>query len=283
MTFLTMIVALVLVKVWGSDNPLQRDDWFRGLQSAVRGIGFSPTVSFIVYLALPVIVLHLVLGGVGSIMFGLLWIAGSTAILLYSFGRAEFDVLVDRYHGFCVRGDFEAACFYAESELGLETDQGVLSSSREVHTTILRELVYVSYQRWFAVLFYFVVLGPAGALAYRLAQLSLSSPECEQARRLLFYADWIPARLLAGAFALTGDFMGARDELMSSVSEPAQGADTILMSVAQAALGTPELDDHDTEADFSALAAGEVTGFRALVMRSAGAWLVVISLVVVFA
>lgn len=70
-------------------------------------------------------------------------------------------------------------------------------------------------QRWFGVLFWFFVLGPAGALAYRLAQqlghssalADAQSPDGRApAQKLAALLDWIPARLLAFALAIASDF-----------------------------------------------------------------------------
>ena len=135
---------------------------------------------------------------------------------------------------------------------------------------------------WFAVLFYFVMLGPAGALAYRLLQLSRQAPERGLAVRLLYYADWIPVRLLAAGFALTGDFLGSRDELLASVSGTQQGSGAVLLEVGRAAIGASDVESTGADASFATVAAREVTDLQALLARSAGAWLVAISLLVLF-
>lgn len=69
--------------------------------------------------------------------------------------------------------------------------------------------------RWFGVLFWFVVLGPAGALLYRLMQwLVAASDEHHRARMRRFAAllDWLPAHLMALALALASNF----DTVLSS-------------------------------------------------------------------
>lgn len=282
MMFLAMIVALVLILTWGAGNPVQHDGWFIRLQSFVRGLGFPPAAGFVIYIAVPVFVAQWILGALEPLLFGLIWIAGAAAVLLYSFGRRAFDTLADRYRSYCLSGDFEGASFYAQSELDMDVKDQEFDSAQGVHSEILRELVYLGYQRWFAVLFYFVVFGPAGALLYRLLQLSRQSPERAMAVRLLYYADWVPARLLAAVFALTGDFLGARDPLVSCMSAPAQAADNALFAVARAAIGTSGINDAGTQASFSEIAAREVTDLQALMSRSAGAWLVAISLLVLY-
>ena len=282
MTFMAMVIALVLLQVWGAGNPVQQDSWFTGLQSSVRGLGFSAATVFFLYLLVPVLLVELILSAVESLLFGLIWIGGAVVVLLYSFGRVEFGALADRYRSYCLGGDFEAAYLFAQSELGVEPDDESLTTAETVHMAIQRELLYVGYQRWFAVLFYFVMLGPAGALAYRLLQLSRQAPERGLAVRLLYYADWIPVRLLAAGFALTGDFLGSRDELVASVSGTQQGSGAVLLEVGRAAIGASDVESTGAEASFATVAAREVTDLQALLARSAGAWLVAISLLVLF-
>ncbi len=71
MTFLAMIVALILLQVLGANHALQQDDWFRSLQRTCRGMGFSPTVGFVFYVGVPLIVLSLLLGSLENFLFGI--------------------------------------------------------------------------------------------------------------------------------------------------------------------------------------------------------------------
>ena len=280
MTFLAMIIALAMLQVWAGKNPLQQDRWFLEFQSRVRKFGFSPCVVLGIYIVIPVIAAALIFDVLESLLFGLLWIAAAVAILLFSFGRADYATLVSRYRNYCKNGDFESAYLFAQDELGLDMEQEDVTEVEAVHAAIQRKLLYAGYERWFPVLFYFVVIGPVGALAYRLLQLGKDSTEREQAERLLYFADWLPSRLLAAGFALTGDFLGCREEFSSSLSTPESAADEVLLSVACAATGAPIVTESAGESTFSELAAGQVEAIEALLSRSAGAWVLVISLLV---
>ena len=144
---------------------------------------------------------------------------------------------------------------------------------------VQRGFFYEGYQRWFAVLFYFVLLGPAGALAYRLLQLSRNYFDPELVDRCLFLVDWVPARLLAAAFSLTGDFVGSRDELLQGLAEPQLGAPEFLQSVGRASLDL-ENTAFDGDVDPGAIAEQEIDETAALLFRSAACWVVAISLLV---
>ena len=62
----------------------------------------------------------------------------------------------------------------------------------------------VAYRRVLAVLFWFVVLGPLGAVLYRL--IDLLANESMAARRVQQVLDWVPVRIFTFIFALGGHF-----------------------------------------------------------------------------
>ena len=67
-------------------------------------------------------------------------------------------------------------------------------------------------RRWFAVLFWFLLLGPAGALLYRLVERgvahsdALPSENAEGARTWLAWLEWPVAQLMTLTLALAGNF-----------------------------------------------------------------------------
>ena len=74
-----------------------------------------------------------------------------------------------------------------------------------------------AHQGMFAPILWFVLLGPAGALLYRLAHIlkaewsqSAHQNEFYQfSQRAFYYLDWLPARVTAACFAVVGDFEDA--------------------------------------------------------------------------
>jgi AmpE protein len=85
-----------------------------------------------------------------------------------------------------------------------------------LEATALVEATFVSaLSRWFGVLFWFVLLGPAGALGYRMIQLiarhasfadELDAGQHEIAERAARILDWAPAHLVALTLALVSEF-----------------------------------------------------------------------------
>lgn len=96
--------------------------------------------------------------------------------------------------------------------------QAAGGSLREDVPSLVEATVLNALRRWFAVLFWFLLLGPAGALGYRLLALMAESPMRARvpveplalAQRLLGWIEWPVAQLMAFSMALVGNFDTAR-------------------------------------------------------------------------
>jgi len=147
-----------------------------------------------------------------------------------------------------------------------------------------------SHRHVFGVMAWFIVLGPVGAICYRLAALlgdrwgGVKNAETGAfglfARRAFEIIDWLPVRLTAFGFAMTGDFTGAiecwREQAATWRSRP-QG---VLLAAAAGALGVklggvlheeggivyrPQLGEgDDADVDYMQAAVGLI--WRALVL-----------------
>ncbi len=273
MDLLAMVAALWLLQVWGTGGAVQRDEWYRSWQSTVGRWSLGPPWRLALAIAVPMLVVVVVLDALRGSLFGLLWIAAATAVLLYAFGRGDYRALMDRYRSYCRSADFEGAWLAAESEWGLVDAPDAPASAQEAHRALQRGLYYTGFQRWFAVLFYFALFGPAAALGYRLLHLSKRGEQPALATRVLHYLDWIPARLLAAVFAVTGDFVRCKDALVSALGDFGLGAGAVLQRVGDAALGGAMPPDADDE-QFGAAAATQNMEMESLLKRSAVVWIV---------
>jgi AmpE protein len=274
-SFLALVISLLLNRAWvGHGQVLHRDGWYRRWREQLRSLGFAPAVRLGLAVLLPVLLVHLALEALRPLLFGLVWIAAATLILLYALGRGSLGAEAERYRSQCRRGDFQAAL---HGLAGDHDDAGAAPDSPvEVHQRVQSHLLYQALQGWFAVLFYFLLLGPAGALAYRLLQLSAADSAAAQS--LLFYVDWVPARLAGAAFVVTGNFIDSVDELYDGFRQPRMGAQALLYSVAMAATGQDRQEA--PAADYGDFAARQNESLQALLRRSHVCWVVVISLLV---
>jgi adenosylcobinamide-phosphate synthase len=122
-------------------------------------------------------------------------------------------------------------------------------SSNEISRLAIEEALLASHRHVFAPLFWFTVLGPAGALLYRLAghlchawgHDGRDEPEAGEfgsfSRRAFAFIDWLPVRLTAASFAVVGDFEDAIFCWRSQASRWPEEAGGILLAAGAGALG----------------------------------------------
>ncbi len=129
----------------------------------------------------------------------------------------------------------------------------------------------------FAVLFWFLILGPAGALGYRLVIQSQTLNHAEIdgfAAKLQSWLDYIPARLVSLSFSLMGHFIAVIGYLMTQLTASPKSNSTLLANSGFAALGLgPE--------SLKTISIEEHQEAIHLIQRSLITWLVVIALMVV--
>jgi adenosylcobinamide-phosphate synthase len=120
-------------------------------------------------------------------------------------------------------------------------------TSGEVARLAIEQALLASHRHVFAPLLWFVVLGPAGALLYRLAQMldelwggrsEIEFGEFGQSARRAFAAiDWLPLRVTAAAFAVVGDFEDAIRCWRTQADRWPDGGSGILLASGAGALG----------------------------------------------
>lgn len=248
MDLFIVVIAILFVQIWGAENPLHRDHWFElwGGYLFSRIKGFDSAISLQFFLAV---------GGPLLAIVMLMWLLGansnwlhlpiSVVILLYSFGRGEFSELLDAYTSACAVDNWELA-FSSAQKTGIDVSNVSTEDWRSLHYLMLEGAAYRGFERMFAVLFWFFLIGPLGALAYRLVFLYHLQHGAQNplVKKTLWLIEWPAARVLGLSFALTGNFAACvvrwRDSVFCLI-RPTQ------MMVAQAVFGALSMDDPATE------------------------------------
>jgi adenosylcobinamide-phosphate synthase len=153
----------------------------------------------------------------------------------------------------------------------------------------IRHILIRAHHQGLGVLFWFIILGPAGAILYRLAYMTREqwvAPDKEEgafsqfAKQAFDLLDWAPLRLTALSFAVTGNFEDALYCLrVQSVPELAP-VEAIVLSSGAGAMGI-QLKDDVREENTRSIELGmgnppdvqDIASAMSLVWRSVVLWL----------
>jgi AmpE protein len=217
MSLITILIALFLERFAGTLDEFRQFRWFDAyadwMRERLEAIGITDgTAGFVLTLLPPVLLLALVALLVHGVALGLLDIVLGVVILLLCLGPRDLNDEIEAYVEAGAMHDEERQLRHARDLLGQEE---LPEEPRERTRAVLGAIFSEANGRLFAVLFWFVVLGPLGSLIYRLGSL-LKAPTEERpegfmaaAARLQALMDWIPARLVALGYGLVGSFDAA--------------------------------------------------------------------------
>ena len=209
------LVAVVLALVLGHVAPtlvaaFRRYAWYgawlRWLGERSGGAGVWQARFGIALAIVPVLLVVTVLQWVlDSPLYGLPGLLFDIVVLVYAWGPRDLDVDVE-----AVIDAHDAPTRRAAiARLGLTGEAAALDGPALVEAVFVNAM-----QRWFGVLFWFLLLGPVGAVLYRLSVLATQGewastlPEENRlgARAVKTALDWPVAQLMTLAMALVGNF-----------------------------------------------------------------------------
>lgn len=216
MTLISLVIVLLLVQWWGSGKPLHRDQWFFSWWQLLNANARAQSAPWLcaVAVAVPVVVLlAVVLAVIVWLPAGWL-IVLNIPVLLYSLGRGDFSGAVHTYVEAAHTGDSVKSVNVLD---GMNLDPDLRGGRNNgdwtaLNREALRVFTYRGFERMFAVIFWFVVAGAPGALAYRLSVLlwvhllEVNDKRAAVVARAVTLIEWPAARLLGLSWALVGHF-----------------------------------------------------------------------------
>ncbi|MCQ6260239.1 regulatory signaling modulator protein AmpE [Pseudomonas sp. Q11] len=209
MSFLVLLLAIWIEKFSALRHRVQRDGgWLRELNKLETGPRWinRPWLVLVVLVLLPVALLALLLWVLEPVAYGLLALPVHLLVVIYSLGRGDLLADLGPFRDAWRREDLQAADHVAKRDLNIEADSG-----EQLLEQVQGHLLWQAYQSFFAVIFWYFLLGPVAALSYRLLALAAEHSQnpgvAERAAQLRHAFDWVPVRLLAASFALVGNFV----------------------------------------------------------------------------
>jgi len=261
-----------------------------GFRQADRFRSWPALIPLTVLAFLLVLPLAVVIFALGDTLYGFPSLILAVVVLFFSLGPKDIGEQVHEYCKAVSADDAQAIHKTVRSLTEKDVPEDPLERARLVEAAVCVQ----ANNRLFAVIFWFIVLGPLGAWAYRVTELirrravfnasrdaseeAVAAEVAEAAGNLHAWLAWIPARLTAFGYGLAGSFEGAISAFRSD--DRAKGATTgerNEMLLARAGLAALALADQPGEAASERGVRGAMAA-NGLVMRLLGIWALVIAL-----
>ncbi len=227
MKFFVMLAVLILRGLPGQRLTRPLDRSFRAWQLWLAArLASHPGAAAVFLIA--------ILPSVFLLWFLLWWLEGRfwslptllihLAVVFYALGRRSELLWVERYRIAWRQGDHQAASYYAEEILQEE----VGNNASELHSKVMSRLAFFAFDRLFFVLFWYLLLGPIGALLARLSEQAILTAQqqrtsaeemgCDEQVRLFHSVlEWPAARLMGLTLALVGRPLAGLQQLITDL------------------------------------------------------------------
>lgn len=296
MNLIALLIGLVVERLASQLFHWRRMRWLdriidSGFRQAERISSWPALVPVVLLAGLLVLPIYLVIFGLGGTLAGFTYLLLAIVVLFFSLGPRDIGEEVDEYCQALEAEDEEAIQVAAKAIV----EGDVPADARERIRRVEESVCVQANNRLFAVVFWFVLLGPLAAWAYRVTDLIrrravFSASRAAQdvdidnvaavrdaAVTLHGWLAWIPARLSAVGYAAAGHF----DEAIAAMRAPTEQRDATTSEQSEnllARVGTAALALED-KPDETITARG-VRGAKSanqLVFRQLIIWAVIIS------
>jgi len=288
MTLISLLIALFLERFSSAFEDWRKYDLFanyaRKLSAFAGRYGDADNYLGLALILLPPLILVSLLQGVlSSILLGLLGMVFAIVVLLMALGQNLEDD-VDAYTEACATGEEGKIRSAAAAMVKGEEP----AAERDLLQMVVGSIFVEANNRYFAVIFWFLLLGPVGAAMYRLSSELKRRDDIGGeglvgvAAYWLALLDWAPARLAAVAYALTGSFEHAlgplRKHLFSGFRNiESDNHETLVGSGSEAIMLDQYIKD-DIDGRLVGIIMGLVSN---LLLRSLALWIGVIALMTI--
>ena len=273
MALISIIIGLLIDRAFRHMHDLRELSWFEFFtRKTTTWFGTSNgALQLLVVLFLPMLVIAGIQFLLSDLLFDLLYMMFGIIVFTYSLGPACLSSDIEYYLDARRLGDEDEALHYA----GALTERAASTSPDQQTSDVTRAILYAANERIFAVIFWFVIMGPAGAILYRLATSVSKQDDINERIKpasILFQGvlTWVPARMLALGYALTGHFDGAMQAYKNRPYESDIALENYDVLVNT---GMGALRDHEMTDEISG-----ITSARNLVLRSILIWIAVLAL-----
>ena len=203
----------------------------------------SSDVMMALALILPAIAVQVAMWAVNGIFWGLVSLTLWVAISILCFSHLKQRQLFKRYMQAACRGDSQA-CYHFADALDPNVSLDAVSEE-ELGAKVGQSAAWLNYRFYGAVALFLIILGPAGAVFYCTVRYFSDQNQEEKlelplVEDVLMVLDWLPSRIFAFGYVLSGQFSQAFACWAQYALNIRSSAREVVTQVAQAAEPQPE-------------------------------------------
>ena len=245
MTFIVTFISLIIERFFDWSH-LRGWKWFMSFAHAVKQ-RFANLSSYYLLAAiiLPIFLLTALIGYLlDGVLYGFISLLFELFIFIYCLGPK--NLWADGFA--CINALVQGDPQFAADKLKASFGSSKNSYTQSLHHHLLGNIFVEANRRVFAIVFWFFLLGPAGAIFYRLTELlAAETPQqdidpqlAHDARAVEAVLDWVPVRILTFIFALGGHFVQVLAVWRKQVAHGLSSNESMLTECGYAALGLEE-------------------------------------------
>jgi AmpE protein len=221
MNLIALIIGLVLERLMTRLLHLRElhwlDDWFaRGARWIRAAPGVAGVWIALVVMLLPVVPVAWIAYTFRDVLAGFAYLVFAAAVLFFSLGPQDLLLQLREWLEARERGDDATAEDIGASIRETDSQEATVPTPWALESAVFVQANH----RIFGVVFWFMLLGPAGAWTYRVTDLfrrymraTGTGGQATQLVETLFgFVAWMPARLLALSYAVAGSFDDAFED-----------------------------------------------------------------------
>ena len=270
MKFLAVLITIFFYRNWFGENPVQELVSFRRYQEWFVTRNLATNLRYILCVGIPTLIVLLLGVEFEDWFFGIIWLLLSLFVLTYAVEIYDSDLVLDEQITW----------------LRALTDEDVLADVVQRHEDFLATTIYELFQSIVPVLFWFLVVGPAGAVFYALSvryldSLDLDDSEVDLLEQVIHWTDWIPASITGLLFALVGNFGRGFEYWLETFLDTEESNAVHLQNLALIVVDDDRNAEEDNVVGFAQSAEQQLNKLRTLFERTVYGWVGIAALVAI--
>ncbi len=248
MYFVCLLLVLALEFHFKVGNEYKRFEWFDKIANYLTD-RFSEKTFFegwqgiALIILSPILVVYVILNLFDGYSYWIISFCVSFALLFICLGPKSLEKSFEDYFASMKRDDQEAAYLHIQG-LCEVSENSDIPEQDELVRNVTRKILTEGQKRYFGVITWFIFLGPLGALFYRLSVIykdKCAANEFDEHLpklvQLNHWIGWVPARITALLFLLTGDFMNGFYRIKDYLYDAEANNDQLISETGIASIG----------------------------------------------